>query len=645
MHLLSNLRLSTKLTFGFGLLTFVALGLGALGYYGASRNASSISDIGIVRMPAVEAVLNLKEAITSVKSVQRTLLQRDIAVSVRQRQYELAAQAEKTLEAKKNEYAKLPRTPEEAVLWKEFITNWEAWHKGNQEFTRLSKELDVLDIGDPVQLERNLATFRGQHYQLQLNIMKCCSGAPLFEGGEDGTACAFGKWKAAQKIGNPDIATALKEIELFHSNFHAAAKRAKERIREGDFEAAKRTVAEEMEPQAKQTFERFDRMQKTAVTAIGLFEKLNYQAMEVCRVPQLKATEVLERLAGMNMSVGGSETRSAREFSALFKKICLAAVFAGVILAVTLTVSITRSITRPIRAVANVLAEGSEQVATAATQVSGSSQSLAEGASEQAASLEETSASMEELSSITSRNAESARKANHFAREAHAAADTGAADMRAMNQAMYAIKASSDDIAKIIKTIDEIAFQTNILALNAAVEAARAGDAGMGFAVVADEVRNLAQRCAESAKETANKIEAAISRTSQGADLSVKVAAGLQDILAHVQKVDELAAEVASASNEQSTGISQVSAAVSQMDKVTQANAASAEESASASEEMNAQAEQLRIAVKELVRLVDGSARPSTRLSPADHAQPRKPAPARSKHRKAEPVLTGSTRD
>ena len=148
--------------------------------------------------------------------------------------------------------------------------------------------------------------------------------------------------------------------------------------------------------------------------------------------------------------------------------------------------------------------------------ITASSQSLAEGASEQAASLEETSASLEEMSSMTRHNAENAQKANELAKQARSAADKGVADMQAMNAAMEAIKNSSDDIAKIIKTIDEIAFQTNILALNAAVEAARAGEAGMGFAVVADEVRNLAQRSAQAAKETAGQIEGAISQDGAG---------------------------------------------------------------------------------------------------------------------------------
>ena len=263
-----------------------------------------------------------------------------------------------------------------------------------------------------------------------------------------------------------------------------------------------------------------------------------------------------------------------------------------------------RTITRPILRTVHQVCEAAAATADAARQITVASQSLAQGAGEQAASLEETTASLEEMSSMTKRNSENSQKANELAREARGAADKGATDMQSMSAAMAAIKESSDDIAKIIKTIDEIAFQTNILALNAAVEAARAGEAGMGFAVVADEVRNLAQRSAQAAKETAAKIEGAIGRTAQGVEISGKVAQTLSDIQARIRQVDELAAEVAGASREQTQGITQINTAVGQMDKVTQNNAASAEECAGTAEELNAQAEVMKHSVAELVKLV-----------------------------------------
>ena len=306
----------------------------------------------------------------------------------------------------------------------------------------------------------------------------------------------------------------------------------------------------------------------------------------------------------------------------------------GLIAAFTVLIFIARSITGPIQRAIDGLSTGAAQAKEAAAQVAGASQSLAEGASEQAASLEETSASLEEMSSMTKQNVESTDKAKALATQARKAADLGAQDVRTMNSAMEAIKASSAEIAKIIRTIDEIAFQTNILALNAAVEAARAGEAGMGFAVVADEVRNLSQRCAQAAQETAVKIEGAIGKTEQGAQVSAKVAQRLEEIVAKVRQVDDLVAEVAAASREQSQGIEQVNTAVTQMDKVTQANAANAEESASAAEELNAQAASLRDSIQQLTALA-GSGQPAPEVRTDDPTG----APAKSPRTKA-PVPT-----
>ena len=276
---------------------------------------------------------------------------------------------------------------------------------------------------------------------------------------------------------------------------------------------------------------------------------------------------------------------------------------------------IIRKLNRLLRDLITELNESSHQLSGAAGEISTASHSLAEGASEQAASLQETTSSLEEMAAMTKRNAEHSRRANALAKQTRDAAERGALDMREMSAAMSTIKTSGDDIAKIIKTIDEIAFQTNILALNAAVEAARAGEAGLGFAVVADEVRSLAQRSAHAARDTSAKIAGAIASTSQGVEISAKVAQTLSDILTRARQVDELAAEVAGASHEQSQGIDQVTQAVGQMDQVTQTNAANAEESAAAVEELNAQAAALKHSVTELLALVDG-ARVSKSASP-----------------------------
>ncbi len=278
-------------------------------------------------------------------------------------------------------------------------------------------------------------------------------------------------------------------------------------------------------------------------------------------------------------------------------------------------------IVRPLTTAINSINLSSEQTVAAAASVSSASQSLAEGASEQASSLEETSASLEELSSMTQRNARNAQDVNELARQACQAAERGSSGVQAMARSSAAIKSSSDDVAKIIKTIDEIAFQTNLLALNAAVEAARAGEAGMGFAVVADEVKNLARRSAQAAKETATKIEGAIRSTSEGVETSGKVVQALDEILAKVRQVDQLAAQVAAASGEQTQGITQINTSLGEMDRTTQTSAASAEETASVAEQLNSQAQAMQASVAELLQLVGGEAAHRD-VAPAPRPQP-----------------------
>jgi methyl-accepting chemotaxis protein/methyl-accepting chemotaxis protein-1 (serine sensor receptor) len=281
-----------------------------------------------------------------------------------------------------------------------------------------------------------------------------------------------------------------------------------------------------------------------------------------------------------------------------------------------IVVWVVRGISAALRLTATQLSEGSEQVVSAAGQVSTSAQSLSQGATEQASSLEETSASMEEMASMTRKNAENAAHAATLVIDvARQVTDSNVA-LREMVGSMAAIKESSNKVAKIIKTIDEIAFQTNILALNAAVEAARAGEAGMGFAVVADEVRNLAQRSAQAAKDTAGLIEESITRSQEGATKVEQVATAIGAITESVDKVKGIVDEVREASTQQRQGIDQVTQAITQMEKVTQTTAATAEESAAASEELNAQAETSMAVVRDLEAMVGGGgAAPVARMA------------------------------
>ena len=274
------------------------------------------------------------------------------------------------------------------------------------------------------------------------------------------------------------------------------------------------------------------------------------------------------------------------------------------------------------------------QTAATARQVSMSSNSLSSGASQQAASVEETSASLEEMTSMIRATADNAQKAKALALESRSVVDSGCKTMVEMDRTMVEIDSSSAEVAKIVKGIDEIAFQTNILALNAAVEAARAGEAGAGFAVVADEVRSLAQRSAAAAKETATKIEAAMASSrngsascNNGSASSTKVGESLKHIAEKISATDSLVGDIANAAREQAQGIEQINGAIAQMEKATQNNASGAEESASAAEELSAQAETLQELVGRLQLLVgeEGTTvkeAPTTRVTRTSGSKP-----------------------
>lgn len=299
--------------------------------------------------------------------------------------------------------------------------------------------------------------------------------------------------------------------------------------------------------------------------------------------------------------------------SALTFKMMITGVVVGFLLAVLLGVLVSRSISKPLIRAIDMLSAGSDQVTAASGEVSTASQSLAAGASEQAASIEETASALEEMSSTSQRTAELTKGAEELMFLNIEKSASSLKSLIEMTKTMGEVERDSEKIGDIIKTIDEIAFQTNLLALNAAVEAARAGEAGAGFAVVADEVRTLAIRAAEAAKNTQALLEGTASRIKISAASLRKMSDDFEDIVESATTIGGKTEAITKASGEQAQGIEQINGAVTQVDEITQQNAANAEESASAAEELSAQAVEMRQVVMNISSVVLGAKAAETR--------------------------------
>jgi methyl-accepting chemotaxis protein/methyl-accepting chemotaxis protein-1 (serine sensor receptor) len=343
-----------------------------------------------------------------------------------------------------------------------------------------------------------------------------------------------------------------------------------------------------------------------------MVENPNFSADALASMASLAAEkkEVGQMMVGLSESIGKKafqaqldavSASNSRQRELAFVLFLVAAGFG-----IGAIVVIEKQVSGPLRDLATRLADGAAQVNMSALEVSSSGLSLAEGASQQAASLEETSASSQQISAMAQRSSQDCKSTSELVAMSQQKFSDTNRSMLELVQAMNEISASSDKVIKIIKTIDGIAFQTNILALNAAVEAARAGESGLGFAVVAEEVRNLAQRCAQAAQDTASIVDESIQRSNHGKAKLNEVSAQIHAVTSESVKVKELVEQITIASDEQTRGIGQIARAIAHMEKVTQASAGSSEESAAAAQDLKSQSNLLNEIVSSLSFVVEG---------------------------------------
>jgi methyl-accepting chemotaxis protein len=345
-----NMKTATRVACGFAFAIVVLLTVGVTGYYGISRVTGDVDEIGGVRLPSVASLLKVKMGGEQIKTAQRSLLQSNRDPSFVKRQYDLIAKARETYDAAWKEYESLPQTAEEAVIWNELKPAWQTWRNDNTVFFGLMKEFESMQIENPDIVCADLQRFRGDHLNAVLNAIRLYCNNVTFEGGDDHTACGFGKWLAETKIQNKDFQAALAATHEPHAKFHKAVKSVKEHMAAGNREAAEKTVKEEILPTSHAIIGEFDKVLAIANQANEARAKAVVQAMEVCRASQMKANELLDKLVKLNEDVASKSLVTARADSSTSAVLMWTAIGVGSLVIVILAFFISKSISKVLAA-------------------------------------------------------------------------------------------------------------------------------------------------------------------------------------------------------------------------------------------------------------------------------------------------------
>ncbi|GAB6187686.1 methyl-accepting chemotaxis protein [Thermopirellula anaerolimosa] len=633
---LSHLSIKAKLLGGFGLVALITAAVGAAGFWAVRLMRNCAQDVSHNVLPSVQSLEEAKLAFHEIQVGQRTLLTQKVSEEVWKQQLVDIDEAKKKFEESARNFESLPHSAEADQLWRQFSTAAEEWRKTVDAGLQMCGRIRDLDLGDPATLQSQIQAIRAAHFEALGKTQQAVLEGHLFEGGEDHTACAFGKWAAAFDSTNPKLQQIVKQTLDPHQRFHAAIKQIKQHVAAGETDAAKQALAA-MESSKNEVFARLDQLAAEAAEVQTTEDEYQKLVLEESQKKEEAAQSALDQLAERIRQDSAGTVRQGESQAEIAMSGILAAAGTSVILAGILGFYLAQSIIRPVQKTVALLKDVSEgegdltkrlevashdeigelaryfnifcdkleeiirEVSASAEQftegsrvVSEASQSLASGAQEQSASVQQVSASMQELARVVEQVKAAAEEANRLAREAAQLADGGGQAVNKSIEAMQLIRGSSQQIAEIIQVISEIAGQTNLLALNAAIEAARAGEHGMGFAVVADEVRKLAERSNQAAGEITKLIRESTARVEEGAELSQQTGEAFQKIVEGIQTTAGKISEIASATVQQAGTAEEVSKAIQNISQVVEQAAAGSEELASSSEELGAQSTALR---------------------------------------------------
>ena len=341
-----SMKTGTRVLAGFLFAVAISVIVGAVGYWGLRAAGGHVEEIGANRLPAVKSLLQVRLGSEQIKCAVRTLLDPDLSPEMRERQHGLVAKARADYTAAWKTYELLPQTPEEAEAWQQFVAAWQAYRNDNNDYFRVLKELEALQIGNPICLREALERFRGDHYRLEMEVVKLIRDKKAFDGGEDCTKCAFGVWRSQSKLQNPDLQAALTATDESHRKFHESVKRIKDLVAAGSAEEAERVFSREMAPAAESTFAQFQKMADIAAKGQHLTAESQRLAMVVCRASQLKANDLLDKIVELNVGVADNAIKEARSGATTANMVMFLAIGFGAAAMIILGVFLSRSISK-----------------------------------------------------------------------------------------------------------------------------------------------------------------------------------------------------------------------------------------------------------------------------------------------------------